>query len=243
MYYPQGNAVVLKLDSAARSIQRLTYLGAPLCLSGSSIAVDSPGATWIAGTLDPAGSAPQTVSPFEIRIGQGFVSKFSADFTQLLFSTYFDPVAGPALDSSGLAYVAGKGSLNSATGTQAAYVARIDSTPPTDISLDSVLDAAPHASASSFPGIAPGEVIRILGKKMGPAAATPGVIQSGVLTSNVAGVEVTFDGAAVPLLWVSGQEIDLVAPFDLAGAGQSNPPSRDGRSTLHQRQPQPCRSR
>ena len=217
VYYPQGNALVLKLDPAAHSIQRLTYLGAPLCLSGSSIAVDSSGATWIAGTLDPAGSAPQTVSPFEIGIGQGFVSKVSADFTQLLFSTYFDPVAGLALDSSGLAFLAGKGSLNSATGTQAAYVARIDPTPPADISLDAVLSAAPQASPSSFPGIAPGEVIRILGKKMGPATATPGVIQSGVLTSNVAGVEVTFDGAAAPLLWVSGQEIDLVAPFDLAG--------------------------
>jgi uncharacterized protein (TIGR03437 family) len=59
-------------------------------------------------------------------------------------------------------------------------------------------------------------VIRILGKQMGPAAATPGVINSGVLASNVAGVQVTFDGAAVPLLSVSAQEIDLVAPFGLA---------------------------
>jgi uncharacterized protein (TIGR03437 family) len=42
------------------------------------------------------------------------------------------------------------------------------------------------------------------------------VIQSGVLASNVAGVQVTFDGAAVPLLSVSAQEIDLVAPFELA---------------------------
>jgi uncharacterized protein (TIGR03437 family) len=36
------------------------------------------------------------------------------------------------------------------------------------------------------------------------------------LASNVAGVEVTFDGIAVPLLSVSAQEIDLVVPFELA---------------------------
>ena len=78
------------------------------------------------------------------------------------------------------------------------------------------MSVVPPASPSSFPGIAAGEVIRILGKKMGPAAVTPGAIQSGILASNVAGVEVTFDGVPVPLLSVSAQEIDLVAPFELA---------------------------
>ena len=216
-FYPQGNAVVLKLDPKAHSIQRLTYLGAPLCLSGSSIAVDSSGEPWISGTLDPQGSAPQTVSPFEIGIGRGFVARFSADFTQLLFSTYFDSVAGLALDSSGLAYVAGTGLVVSgqAALTSPVYIAKIDPTPPV-ISLDSVMSIVPSANPASFLGIAPGEVIRILGKKIGPAAATPGVIDSGVLASTVAGVAVTFDGAAVPLLSVSDREVDLVAPFELA---------------------------
>jgi uncharacterized protein (TIGR03437 family) len=51
---------------------------------------------------------------------------------------------------------------------------------------------------------------------MGPASATPGIIQSGALATTVAGVQVTFDGVAVPLLSVSAQEIDLIAPFELA---------------------------
>ena len=55
-------------------------------------------------------------------------------------------------------------------------------------------------------------MIHILGKQMGPASATPGVIQSGVLATTVAGVQVTFDGVAVPLLSVSAQDIDLIAP-------------------------------
>ena len=225
-FWPQGNALVVKLDPKAHSILRLTYLGAPLCLSGLSVAVDSTGEPWISGKLDPYASAPQTAVPFEIGLGQGFIARFSADFTKLLFSTYFDLVAGLALDADGSAYVAGTGTPDTTTGTQAVYIAKIDPTPP-GISLDSVMSVVSSANTgclvsscfpqpSSFRGIAAGEVIRILGKQMGPATATPGVIDSGVLASNVAGVGVTFDGAAAPLLSVSAQEIDLVAPFELA---------------------------
>ncbi len=213
----EGNALVMKLDPTGHSIQRLTYLGAPLCLLGSSIAVDSSGQPWILGPV--LGGTVQTANPFQIGIGQGFISKFSADLTQLLFSTYFDSVAGLALDSSGSAYVAG-------TGAQA-YVAKIDPTPAA-ISLDSVVSPVPAETAfcfesacelhpATFRGIAAGELIRVLGKQMGPAATTPGVIQSGVLATTVAGAQVTFDGVAVPLLSVSAQEIDLMGPFELAG--------------------------
>ena len=214
---PQGNALVLKLDPKAHSILGLTYFGAPFCLAGSTIAVDSAGEPWISGGLQNI-SAPQTANPLEIGIGQGFISKFSADFTQLLFSTYFDQVAGLALDSSGFAYVAGTGTPNATTGTQQVYIAKIDATTSTAISLDSVMSVLPPLSFSlSFsPAIAAGEVIEIAGTNMGPAASTPGVIKSGVLATNVAGVEVTFDGVAVPLLSVSAQKIELVAPFELA---------------------------
>jgi uncharacterized protein (TIGR03437 family) len=218
-YVPQGNALVMKLDPTAHSIQRLTYLGAPLCLFASSIAVDSSGQPWIAAPF-ASGGTPPTANPFAIGVGQGFISKFSADFTQLLFSTYFDSVSGLALDSSGSAYVAG------ATAPLQAYLAKIDPT-SAPISLDSVVSPTPAEESfcnsaacpphpAAFRGIAPGELIRILGKQMGPASGAPGVIQSGALATTVAGVQVTFDGVAVPLLSVSAQEIDLIAPFELA---------------------------
>jgi uncharacterized protein (TIGR03437 family) len=215
VFSAEGNAIVLKLDPKAHSIQGLTYLGAPYCLSPSSIAVDSSGEPWVSGNLNPAGSAPQTVGPFEIGLGEAFISKFSADFTQLLFSTYFmNFVSSLALDSSGFAYVAGAGPFNPTTELQQAYIARIDPTPAA-ISLDSIVSPDPVANPSVSRGIAGGEVIHILGKNMGPAASTPGVINSGFLATSVAGVQVTFDGTAVPLLSVSAQEIDLVTPFEL----------------------------
>lgn len=211
-YYPQGDAIVVKLDPTGHTIERLTYEGGSNCLNGTVIAVDSSGEPWIAG---PAiGNAPPTVSPFQIGIGYGFIGKFSADFTQLLFSTYFDPVSGLTLDSSGAAYVAGTGT--STNYMQPVYLAKIDPTPPA-ISLDSVVSAVTPANPTFSLGIAAGEVIRLLGTQMGPATATPGVIKAGVLATNTAAVQVTFDGTAVPLLSVSAQEIDLVAPFELAG--------------------------
>jgi uncharacterized protein (TIGR03437 family) len=220
VYQTVGSAFVLKLDSAAHNTLGLTYLGAPLCLFPAAIAVDSssgtPGSVWIGGGFTPNGSAPQTVSPFQIGIGNGFVSKFSADFTQLLFSTYFDSVNGLALDSSGLGYVAGAGPMTGPIDSQQAYVAKIDPTPPS-VSLDSVQNAVNPASPSNTQGIAAGEYLRLLGKNLGPSTPAPGIINGGVVASTDAGVTVTFDGVAVPLLSVSAAEIDLIAPFGLAG--------------------------
>ncbi len=217
-YQADGSAFVLKLDPAAHTTLGLTYLGSPLCLFPSDIAVDASGEPWIGGTFSFGGSAPQTASPFQIGIGTGFVSKFSADFSQLLFSTYFNSVSGLALDSAGLAYVAGAGPMNYATGDGQAYIAKIDSTPdstPPAVSLDSVVNAVNPASPSNYQGIGAGEVLRLLGKNLGPATPTPGIINGGVLASTVAGVQVTFDGIPRPLLAVSAQEIDLVAPFEI----------------------------
>jgi uncharacterized protein (TIGR03437 family) len=220
-YQAVGSAFVLKLDPAAHTTLGLTYLGAPLCLFPSDIAVDASGEPWIGGTFSPAGSAPQTASPFQIGIGSGFVSKFSADFTQLLFSTYFNTVTGIALDSTGFAYVSGQGPVNNATGSGQAYIAKIDSTPdstPPAVSLDSVVNVVDPASPSNYQGIGAGEVLRLLGKNLGPATLTPGIVNAGFLATTVAGVQVTFDGIPRPLLSVSAGEIDLVAPFELAGA-------------------------
>ena len=99
-------------------------------------------------------------------------------------------------------------------GITSAYVAKIDATPPAVVAANSIGSIVPN-SRSNFPGIAPGEAVQILGQNTGPAAATPATIQSGFLSTTVAGVQVTFDGVSVPLLSVSAREIELV-PFQLA---------------------------
>lgn len=99
--------------------------------------------------------------------------------------------------------------------TQSAFLAKIDSTPQT-VTIDSIALAG-IPNGRPVLSLAPGQVIQILGANLGPSKMMPGIINSGLLATSVAGVQVTFDGVAVPLLAVGAQEIDLVTPFELAG--------------------------
>ena len=210
--YDFGSSFVMKLNPGATQMEGLTYLGTSCLTSGLAIAVDSADAPWIIGN---GGFTIPTAIPLEIQFGYGFVSKFSPDLTQLLFSTSFDPVNGLAIAPNGDAYVAG--ASGSGANSQA-FVAELDPAPET-VSLDNVLSASPFTPnfAGGEEGIAPGKVVLITGRGIGPAKMTPGVIHNGVLATSVAGVRMTFDGVAAPLLYVSSTEIGCVVPFAIAG--------------------------
>jgi uncharacterized protein (TIGR03437 family) len=212
VYNPQGNGVVMKLDPTAHKVEGLTYLGAPGCLNPTSIAVDSSGEPWIAAVGQTPNNTLPIVNPVEVG-GEGFIGKFSADFTQLLFSTQFDSVVGLAIDTQGMAYVAGNGN---ATEIRSAYLAEVDSTPQT-ITIQSIVSPDASKNPASAGAIAPGELLQITGTNLGPTTPTPGIVNAGVLATSTAGVTVTFDGVAVPLLAVSAQQIELMTPFELAG--------------------------
>jgi uncharacterized protein (TIGR03437 family) len=215
--YNFGSAFVMKLNPSATQMDGLTYLGTACYTSGMAIAVDSADAPWIIGN---GGFLIPTAIPLGIQSGYGFISQFSPDLTQLLFSTSFEPVDGLAIVSNGDAYVAG----GSTTGPDSqAFVAEIHVAPET-VSLDNVLSASPFELnfAGGTEGVAPGKVIRIVGRNIGPAQMTPGLIHNGVLSTTVAGVEMTFDGVAAPLLYVSSTEIGCVVPFAISGHTVTN---------------------
>ncbi len=217
-YTPDGNAFVLKLNPAGTAVTGLTYLGSACFSSGAGIAVDSADAPWIVGFGYP--TFPMS-SPVELQVYGGYVSKFSPDLTQLLFSTSFDTVTGVAVDASGMAYVAGAVSNGNAA-LLVAYVAEIDPA-PVAVSLDNVLSASPFFPGPNGVGMSqaeeltPGKVIRVVGRNIGPAVPTPGSIDGGVLATNVGGVHVTFDGVAAPLLYESSAEIGCIVPYAIAG--------------------------
>jgi uncharacterized protein (TIGR03437 family) len=217
-----GVPFLAKLTPITNSGGGFSYLDGT-CAGNVLVALDATGAPWIAGAFQ-IGPTPSlsTVSPLQIG-GGGFLTKFSSDFQfPTPFSTYFDTINGLALDSSGFAYIAGAGPLASTqvTTTQAAFVAKIDPTPP-PISLDQVLATGSVVYESNLElGVAPGEVLRLIGRGIGPTAATPGIINSSdIVTTSVAGVEVTFGGVPAPLLSVSAGEIDCIAPFEIASQG------------------------
>jgi uncharacterized protein (TIGR03437 family) len=213
-----GVAFLVKIDPKAGSVLDLTYLGAG-CASDAAVAVDSSGAAWVAGWLATPQTFFPTAGPFQIGVGQGFVSKLSPDLTELLFSTNFNQVSGLALNTNGLAYVAGY--LSNSVG-QSGYVSKVDPT-PSAVSLDEVLPSGSAPIYLSGLTVAPGQVLRLIGKGLGPVNATPGSVSSnGYLAASAAGVRVSIGGLAAPLLLVSSGEIDCVVPFEIAGMSSAS---------------------
>lgn len=82
--------------------------------------------------------------------------------------------------------------------------------------------AAGVANAASFTAgpIAPGELISIFGLDLGPAepASITGFDPAtGLLPTELGGVRVTIDGIEAPLIFVSADQLNLQAPYELAG--------------------------
>ena len=72
-------------------------------------------------------------------------------------------------------------------------------------------------------GVSPGEVVSLAGFGMGPEQGVSFQLgPNGTAPLQLGGVQVLFDGQPAPLLYVQSQQINLVAPFELAGRGSTN---------------------
>jgi uncharacterized protein (TIGR03437 family) len=89
-----------------------------------------------------------------------------------------------------------------------------------------VFSQAGVVNAASFlgGGVAPGEIISIFGTDIGPAEqGLPGFDPAtGKLFTSFAGVTVTFDGTPAPLFFLIDNQLNLQAPFEIAGQANTN---------------------
>jgi uncharacterized protein (TIGR03437 family) len=108
-----------------------------------------------------------------------------------------------AVDGSGRIYFSDENNLR---------IRRLD---PAQIYPSGVVNGATYQTGP----VAPGEVIVIFGSGMGPAAlAQASLDPSGPpLSPKLAGVQITFDGTAAPLLYVSAAQASAIVPFAVAG--------------------------
>ncbi len=86
------------------------------------------------------------------------------------------------------------------------------------IQLQGIFNAATLAPAS----IAPGEIVTLTGFGLGPETGT--VVKpttAGAYPTTAAGTTVTFDGIPAPLLFVQGEQINAIAPYELYGRTSS----------------------
>jgi uncharacterized protein (TIGR03437 family) len=79
-------------------------------------------------------------------------------------------------------------------------------------------DGGPAASAGLGGAVAPGMIAAIYGYRLGPDAGVSATVDSsGTIARNLAGVQVFFGGIAAPVLYAQSGQINVVAPFEIAG--------------------------
>jgi len=134
-----SDAFVSKLNGNLTSLLASTYLGGSNIDSGDSIAVDSSGNIYIAGST-LSSDFPTTTATYDTSLGgysDTFVSKLNENLTSLLASTYLggsnnESGGSIAVDSSGNIYIAGSTSSSDFPTTTGAYDTSFDSSISSD---------------------------------------------------------------------------------------------------------------
>ena len=151
-----SNAFITKLNSTGTALAYSTYLGGSIADTGSAIAVDSVGDAYVGGSTSSS-DFPVTPGAFQTTnngatstytVSNGFVSKFNATGTSLMFSTFLggsggtinlsptllmnggDQVSGLAIDSSDNVYVTGSTASANFPVTQGAFQTANNDQPP-----------------------------------------------------------------------------------------------------------------
>src|ERR1017187_10170218 len=169
--------------------------------TAQSIAIDAGGNVWAIGATD--------YSPFPNSngwsTGPEFLAEVDATGSKLTYSALYPSgtiAQSVALDPSGLVHVAGANGFVSAIA------------PGTAPAMKS-FDFQNAAGGSVTARISPAEVIAIYGPGIGPGAAATATPANGFYPTTLAGVQVAINGVNIPLLYVSANQINAVAPMEL----------------------------
>ena len=205
------------------SVRRLDLTGAETWTrkiiassTGGFISVDT-GGFYVAGTAD-------TALPGQCYAGAGdvFLMRFDTNGS-LLWTREFGTAdfERPAQVSIGAAAVDVTGVLS----TDSAFLTTIEkSSAPVSpsqptIRWECVLNAANYLGG----GVAPGEIVTILGSAIGPSElARLQVGSDGHVPTTLASTRILFDGEPTPLIYVSDQQSSAIVPYDVAGRATVN---------------------
>ena len=89
----------------------------------------------------------------------------------------------------------------------------------TTIHNECVLNAANYLGG----GVAPGEIVTIIGSAMGPSELVKlQPTADGQIPTTLAGARILFNGEPAPLIYVSDQQSSAIVPYDLAGKSSAS---------------------
>jgi uncharacterized protein (TIGR03437 family) len=213
------DAFVLKMTPSAAPAAFLATFGGTCQSEADSIALDAAGNIWLSGsngssnfvTLAPIGGIATLLPPVP---STGFVAEMNAAGSALLSATLTDSSPGAVAADANAVYYAG--SLGNT-----ALVAEIDPTPVAGIFIDEIVQENPLLPPTEQrppSPVAPGEIVRIIGRGIGPQTqAKDKLTAAGTLATSIGGVTVTFNGVPAPLVSAQAELIECIAPFELAG--------------------------
>jgi uncharacterized protein (TIGR03437 family) len=188
--------------------------------------LDPAGNIWVSGSTS-SDDFPLS-APFQGSSNGGFVSELNGDGSRLLFSSFSDGSA-LALDPKGAVYLAGssvfstipKKILPSGALATSAFLAKINSSATPPVIIDSIELLTAFPSPLLLPGAgndspAPGQLIRIKGRNLGPAKQVDAQLDSsGRLPFALGSTRVFFDNLLAPLISVQDTTIVCFAPFEI----------------------------
>jgi len=219
-FFPEADAAfVLKMTPSAAPAAFLATLGGSCRSEADSMAFDAAGNIWLAGyngsfdfpTRSPIGGLATV--PVSQAVPAGFLAELNPTGSTLLSATLTDSNSvAVAANSAGVYYAGPLGN--------SVLVAKIDPTQVAPISLDEIVQFSPLLPAASrLPSpVAPGEIVRILGRGIGPQNQVGAKLTgAGTFPTSIGGVQVTFNGVPAPLVSVQASQIECIAPFELDG--------------------------
>jgi len=191
---------------------------------GLGLGIDStgPDATWMHG-----GGTFGTLA-FAARLGHGWA--IAATFNSAPYSTLYSTAGAPAFDAA-LQGIFSIDALKSVAWTEGDLFPQFLPSGRPTISAGGIVNSASLQTGA----IAPGELVTIFGSFLGPreGAAAPDSAE-GFFPSEFSGTQVLVNGAAAPLLFVSGSQINAVVPF---GIDVSSPVNLTARAFGYESEP------
>jgi uncharacterized protein (TIGR03437 family) len=103
--------------------------------------------------------------------------------------------------------------VNVAPNTQILYTVTQQSAGPPSPSIASVNNAANYATDA----VSPGQIVTLFGQNLGPSTLVPLQVTGGLLTTNLGGTQVLFDGVAAPMIYSLKTQVSAIAPYGLEG--------------------------